>query len=536
MARAPEQRLVTTVGQIVDFHNRLNNAEWVLSHKIPQISRILMRYKKGLRVAFGGFLQSPSLEQDLNGSIDTFFERMKRFITSGKLKERTINRAAMLAQTKDELLKQFSGVSDGMVNRQLQKVRSFKVNKSLAEIKESQLAQISKKINTVRIEGETFDKKQLDNVWEALQNKYGDNGQVIFDSGQKRSLRAYVDGRTRTTANDLHRSGTVLTAAATGIFFGRVSSHSATDSCILHEGELVFMTQALKDRFIAQNPDLAGRVSGFHTVQDLEADSTHMFGFDCKHIVLAEGVQFFGKEAMKKNFDENVVNRLGNLKLSEAAIERNVKAGNIEAGFDLTKENIDLVIAEKFRKPKVKVVKLAIESTDSVEQIVRDAAKYDNTLAKPVKFAIKDYSTRDFRDINARLAGRELIVKDPKDVDRTIKRIDTYLKGAPKFSGDVYRGMSFDSTEQLTDFVETLKKKKLFSSKTYLSSSSDAAQGYRFGSGQVVMKIRAKDASSIEGISVNPQEKEFLFPRDSRFRVTDIRKEKGTFVVEMEEL
>ena len=173
-----------------------------------------------------------------------------------------------------------------------------------------------------------------DNVWEALQNKYGDNGRVIFDSGQKRNLRAYVDGRTRTTANDLHRSGTVLTAAATGTFFGRISSHSAIDSCILHEGELVFMTQALKDRFISQNPDLAGRVSGFQTVQDLEADSTHIFKFNCKHIVLAEGVQFFSKKAMEKNFDDNVVNRVGRTKLSETRIEKAVKAG------ELTKETV----------------------------------------------------------------------------------------------------------------------------------------------------------------------------------------------------
>jgi len=345
MAKTPEQRLTDTVGDIVKFHNRLNNADWVLSRKLPQIRRILNRYKKGLRLAFQSFLQSPSLEKDLNGAMDQFFERMKRFVKSGKLQVKNINRAAMLAQTKDELLKQFGSISDSMVNRQLQKVRSFKIRKDLAQIPKAQLAQISEKINTVRVKGITFDKKQLDDVWGQLQQRYGENGEVIFTSGTRRPLRTYVDGRTRTTANDLHRSATVLTAASTGTFFGRISSHSATDSCILHEGELVFMSAALKSRFIRENPKLSGRVASIQTVQEIEADSTHTFVFNCKHIVLAEGVQFFGKKAMEKNIDENVVNRIGRRKLSEARIEKAVLSGEITKGFDLTNKNEKLVVA-----------------------------------------------------------------------------------------------------------------------------------------------------------------------------------------------
>lgn len=345
MAKTAEQRLGERIGEIVDSHERLNRADWVLSRKLPQIRRILRKYKKSLRVAFVGYLNSSALDKELTGALDLFFERMDRFVKDGRLKAKNINRAVLLRQTKDELLKQFTGISDGMVNRQLQKTRRFKIRAELAEVKQAQLAQITEKVNTVRIEGVTFEKDQLDDVWGQLQGRYGENGQVIFTSGNKRPLRTYVDQRTETTASDVHRSGTVLTAAATGTFFGRISRHGATDSCILHEGELVFMSQALKNRFIRENPQLASRVSRIQTVQQVEADSSHTFGFGCKHIVLAEGVQFFGAKAMKRNFDENVINNIGNRKLTESVIERNIRSGKIEQGFDLNDKTAELVAA-----------------------------------------------------------------------------------------------------------------------------------------------------------------------------------------------
>lgn len=585
MARTPEQRLTQRIGEIVDSHDRLNRADWVLSRKLPMIRRILSKYKKSLRLTFFGYLDSSALDKELNDSIDLFFERMERFVKDGRLKKKNIDRAVILRQTKNELLKQYTGVSDAMVDRQLQKSRRFKIRSELAEVKEAQLAQISEKINTVRIEGVTFEKDPLDDVWSQIQGRYGENGQVIFTSGNNRPLRTYVDQRTETTANDVQRSGTVLTAASTGTFFGRISRHGAIDSCILHEGELVFMSQALKNQFMRDKPDLVPLVRDIQTVQEIEQDSTHTFSFGCKHTVLVEGVQFFGAKALRRNLEENVVNRVGRLKLSEAAIENNVRAGNIEQGFDLTKQNVDLVVAKKFREKGVRAAapaKSIVEIFDEmrftnspeqlntidelkednqrekIEEAIKKTFEHNDSVPDDVKDSVATYTGEgDDQFINEQLREGRLTEQTSEkleeaiglgrldedfDPENTIADIDEYIENAPKFSGDVFRGLRFETQKQLRTFIEKLDEEKGFSMKSYMSSSGFEERADRFARGQfsLRMKIKSKNAVSIVSLSKVPKEMEFLFPRDSVFtlkRLTVEGFEQGKIAtVELEEV
>ena len=298
-----QELLTERIRVILSRETRFNNPEWILSHDLPMIRRILKNYRKQLRLTLGSFIQSNVFDKMVNESVTAFIDNMKEFISKGKIKLRQANQKQLLRAVRREYGQLLFGSVDGMTQRLLQKSTAFKLNSSLARIPKAIEESALNKINTVRIKGEEFNSKQLTNVWGQLTNRYGQHDTVIFKGGHKKPLETYVDGRTTTTRAEIDRATTQITAAANGVFFGRINVTGTRDSCIFHEGRLVFFTQSGREQFKAQNPGVD--VSAIKTVQELEEDDTHIFKFHCRHRVLAEGFQFFEKEEQDEIIKEN---------------------------------------------------------------------------------------------------------------------------------------------------------------------------------------------------------------------------------------
>jgi len=102
-----------------------------------------------------------------------------------------------------------------------------------------------------------------------------------------------------------------------------------------------------------------------------------------------------------------------------------------------------------------------------------------------------------------------------KDMKKTIKNIDDYIKIAPKFpEKEVYRGLKLKPT--IKEIITTpghIIKDKAFSSYT-----SDIGVTGKFDS-NVILKVINKDGVSISHMAQFPEELEVLMPSNKAFKV-----------------
>lgn len=106
-----------------------------------------------------------------------------------------------------------------------------------------------------------------------------------------------------------------------------------------------------------------------------------------------------------------------------------------------------------------------------------------------------------------------------------------YIEKAPKFKGEVYRGLNFSSKENLESFLSFVGNNKGIKLDTMSSFSSSKTTAQNFASGSmgtsknsgdygVVLHVKAnKSGVSIKKFSNIPQENEVLAPKGANYRV-----------------
>jgi hypothetical protein len=152
---------------------------------------------------------------------------------------------------------------------------------------------------------------------------------------------------------------------------------------------------------------------------------------------------------------------------------------------------------------------------------------------------IKDY-TADSSVFNYKLRRNPTLIKTNKD----IQEIQKLLKESPKYKKTAYRGLSFDSSKDISNFMKDIEEGGILTSKSFWSSSSsfDIANGFSrpLDTGyRAMLKIKSKSGVNIKDISVFPEEKEVLFPHQSVFKVKKINIDEGVdtvYNIELEEI
>lgn len=138
-------------------------------------------------------------------------------------------------------------------------------------------------------------------------------------------------------------------------------------------------------------------------------------------------------------------------------------------------------------------------------------------ITKAEKFAIEDYTTDLFQEINGELrAGGEL----SPHVEKVVNKLDSALAKMPKYEKVTFRVIDRDA-----DIVKQLESGS-FSDPAYMSASKHLpiAQVHK---GQIGLQIKGKSGVDISHISMNPDEGEVLFPRGTKFKVVKIQPTKG---------
>ncbi len=159
----------------------------------------------------------------------------------------------------------------------------------------------------------------------------------------------------------------------------------------------------------------------------------------------------------------------------------------------------------------------------------KEAARKNTTLNDTDIRALYDYMSFKSYPLNEALRnGRELT----SDQAELIKKLDAALDKLPAYEGTLSRSLDFRDTEELMDFVESMKVGDIRSFNQYLSCT----YGETYNSnGKVQIFIR--DASMGKDLSnYNNKEKEVLYKRDVQFTVLNATIQEGIYYFLLEEV
>jgi len=148
--------------------------------------------------------------------------------------------------------------------------------------------------------------------------------------------------------------------------------------------------------------------------------------------------------------------------------------------------------------------------------------------------AIDQYTGSDYYEMNRSLRDGE----DPLLIDRlevAKKHMDSFLEKAPKFVGNTYRGVRFTSFASYDQFASRIKEGMIVADKAYLSTTLDEKTAIGFstlpntygvesgGQFTVAIKIKSRSGVYLGTLSTEEGEKEILFRRNSKFKITKLR-------------
>lgn len=171
--------------------------------------------------------------------------------------------------------------------------------------------------------------------------------------------------------------------------------------------------------------------------------------------------------------------------------------------------------------------------------------------AKAMMEVVSEYTSAGFETINDCL--RKPTDCDPQTavtrrtystdvtVDDEVKQLDRFLRVAPRFNG----GPVFRAVTLTADEAKQLVVGATFEDPAYASGTSEyrTAMGYADASThapnetKVMLSIKApKSGVSVTQFSSHPEEREVLFPRNTKFRVTRVQQHPRMLMLEVEEV
>jgi len=159
---------------------------------------------------------------------------------------------------------------------------------------------------------------------------------------------------------------------------------------------------------------------------------------------------------------------------------------------------------------------------------------YDDAIK--ITGAVKEWTEDASYIRESQKAGKYSLVAD---------RITDYVKSSTPFKGEIYRGISFGSTDEALSWAKGDKDGILDNQNAHASWTSnwDKARGFAgnnsvndFTSQPVIIKTNNKSGASIKNLSNIGAEDEVVVAKDTRHRVKKVVYEDGVLIVETEEV
>lgn len=154
------------------------------------------------------------------------------------------------------------------------------------------------------------------------------------------------------------------------------------------------------------------------------------------------------------------------------------------------------------------------------------------------KDAVTYYTKEGYRPLNN--CRRRNLMCDKVDYGKAME-LNKLLTSAPKFEGEVYRGVEFSSKEKADAFISNFKKGGIYVDPGFMSTSTNKNIADQFkdsGNGGlgISLKIKSKNGAAIKSLSDIPSENEVLFGANSKFFVKNIKTGKNGYEIELENI
>ena len=292
--REEKNDMLRAVNDIRRRYAEIDDAAWILSKNPQEFESALKKYEDALRRPILRFFAGDTMEQIAVEAHDQFIRSLRQYIEGGfvKVSRQISNR--LIESLRDQVVRNIDGFMlsiDINLKEKAKALRAVAAEGSASAV----AAELGlRQLKTESITARTTGSKDIEKAWSELTAKYGGRDTVKYRDGKNYPLNTYLDGRANTTSADIHRTVTQLDAAESDIYTGKISSHGATDSCKPWEGKIVAFSREGRDILSKRWPGAAS----LKTVEEIKADKeTHLWKFNCRHIVTPYPVQFMDDAA-----------------------------------------------------------------------------------------------------------------------------------------------------------------------------------------------------------------------------------------------
>lgn len=301
LIREDKNKLLKRLSKVFNRYSNLDNNQWVLRNNLNKIKKVLKNYRGDLGI-IEDFFSGNKFNPVADGAADDFVNALTNFTEFGNVSVAQSNIDKVLNTIKPEYTIAMSGSLNTMVDNIATKLKRYKLMADAEKIPEHILKTITDRRDIVKIGGVNYRGKTLDELWGTLTERYGKKDTVIFTSGKKIPLNTYVDGKSISMATDINTTVNTVESARRGIQTMKISSHSSPDSCNMWEGKIVFTTVEARNQFLKQYPEIKQAESWkvLSIIKNSAFDKSHIFKFNCRHMVTPYPVQFLDGSDIKK--------------------------------------------------------------------------------------------------------------------------------------------------------------------------------------------------------------------------------------------
>ena len=290
--RDEKDAMLKAVNEISRKYKRIDDAEWTLTASPQEVRSILKQHSDALKKPMLRFFAGETMEQIAVEAHEAFLAAIESYLSTGQVFMSREISAQLVDSLRSQIVRNIEGFMTDMDANLLQRADQLKAfaaqGANEAMIANLGVTQLKIESITARTTGEATAK-----AWESLTDKYGSRETVKYRDGKNYPLNTYLDGRANTTATDIHLATTEMDAAQGGIYTGIISKHGASDTCRIWEGKVICFSSEARDLLSKQYPEAAN----LKTLAEVRADkNSHIFKFNCRHIVTPYPIQFFGKK------------------------------------------------------------------------------------------------------------------------------------------------------------------------------------------------------------------------------------------------
>ena len=250
--------------------------------------------------------------------------------------------------------------------------------------------------------------------------------------------------------------------------------------------------------------------------------------FNCLCIVLQEEDTELTSESEKNNTFDKVTAEMNDTFKYNPGKDREIFSKD-HPYFDVPKKDIEFA-KNNFNLPipsvESEIGKISKEA-ESVGEALMNQDKWIKGLDKTDSDILHQYTRGEDKIINTFLRDSKKLSNDISETK--INKLSEILNNAPKYKGEVYRGLSLNET-QFKEFEKTLVKGNIFTDKGFMSTSfgKDIALSFsEYNNDQrILFKIESLTGVPIENISKFADEREVLFNKQSIFEIVKTEKRK----------